>query len=269
MNPSKSIFKHIIFFFIFSLSLFAQNNGEEQISIPLSQPGEAGILIIDHYKGSISVTGYDGDLVVVKATNRFNQPTKNTNGMKRLVSNIIQLSVSEKNNEVTVESNSKNKTIDLDIKIPNNFSLNIQNYDNGKITVYNLTGEMEISNINGDIIVNNLSGSAVLNTVDGHIVVQFIKVTTNTPMAFSTIEGKIDVTLPSDVNALVKMKSDNGDIFSDFSIDLNKRKRKVEKSVNGNTNRVFLDEWAYGKINDGGPEFLFKSYDGNIYIRKN
>jgi putative adhesin len=249
--------------------VLSQNNGTEQITVPLSHSNEPGLLIINHFKGSIDVTGYDGDLVVVKAKLRYPVSGQKTGKMKHISSNSIQLSATEKNNEVTIKSNSMVKTIDLEITIPEKFSLRIQNQDNGDITVENLSGEMDISNINGDINLNNISGTALLNTVDGNIGVRFNDVTPNVPMAFTTIEGNVDITFPEDVSVMLKMKSEHGEIFSDFDIDIKNREQKTEKSSKTGSVKVYLEEWISGKINSGGPEILIKSFEGNVFIRKN
>jgi hypothetical protein len=199
---------------------------------------------------------------------RYPVSGKRKGNLKHISSNSIQLSATEKNNEITVESNSMVKTIDLDITVPKNFSLRVRNQDNGDITVENLSGAMDISNINGAITLNNVSGSALLNTVDGNIFVSFRDVTPNVPMTFSTIEGNIDITFPKDINTSLKMKSDNGEIFSDFDVDIKKREQKTEKSSKTGSVKIYLEEWIYGNINNGGPEILVKSFNGNIFIRK-
>jgi hypothetical protein len=248
--------------------LFSQNNGIEQITVPMSHPNNPGVLILNHFKGSIFVTGYDGNLIIVKAKLRYHDSGERNDNLKHLSSSSIQLSATEKNNEITVKSNSMVKTIDLEINVPENFSLRIQNQDNGNITAGNLSGEMDISNVNGDINLNNISGSALLNTVDGSIIVRFSKVTPNVPMAFSTMEGNVDITFPGDVNVNLKMKSEHGEIFSDFDVDIKKREQKTKKLYKTGSVKVYLEEWIYGKINAGGPEILIKSFDGNIFVRK-
>jgi hypothetical protein len=59
-----------------------------------------------------------------------------------------------------------------------------------------------------------------------------------------------------------------GEIFSDFNIDLKKRKTKTQKKGESGSIKISLDDWTYGKINNGGPEYLLKSLNGNIYIKK-
>jgi len=264
----KKVAITLITLFIISTQIYSQ----EQIIVPLTNPNEPGVLIIDHIKGSIQVTGYDGEVVIVNAASRQSktesQNVSNNGGLKRIVSNTIQLSAQQKDNEVVVNSNSHRGTIDLSIRVPTNFSLKLKTYYNGEIKIKNVSGNLEITNINGDVSLEDISGSAVVNTIDGHILANFLKITPEVPMAFTSIEGKIDVTFPTNIKANVKIKSDNGEIFSDFDIDFDKRKIQTEKSDKTGIHKVFLEEWTNGKINHGGPEILLKTLEGNIYIRK-
>jgi len=261
-----------ILFLLLSVQGFAQDDSSEQIIVSLSNPGEPGLLILEHIKGSINVTGYDGQVVIVSASARERTLDSSNesqfDGMKRISSAVIQLTAQEDNNQVTVFSNSHNSTIDMDIKVPRNFSLKLSTYHNGTITVQYVSGEMEISNINGGVIMNEISGSAVVNTIDGDISVRFNEVTPDKPMAFTTIYGKVDIALPSEIKALVKMKTEHGEIFSDFDMTMEKRKAQTERTRREGVQRITLEDWTYGKINGGGPEILLKSFDGNIYIRK-
>lgn len=240
----------------------------EQITVPLADSDEQGLLIINHHKGSIEITGYEGSVVIINAKLRYMEDSVTKDGMKRISSNLIQLAATEKNKEVTVSANSQFKTIDLDIQIPYNFSIKLHKYDHGKISVHDLRGEMEISNINGDITLTNIIGSAILNTIDGDILVRINQATENIPMAFSTIEGNIDLTLPNNIKTSIKMKSDQGDIFTDFDIEIKEREKISDQSDENGRYKIMLEDWTYGKINGGGPEYLLKTFRGNIYLRK-
>ena len=87
-------------------------------------------------------------------------------------------------------------------------------------------------------------------------------------MAFSTLNGNVDVTFPASVKANVKLKSDRGDIFSDFDIDVDKGQPKTTRTSQNGMYHVKIEDWVYGKINSGGPEVMMKNMNGNIYIRK-
>jgi hypothetical protein len=88
------------------------------------------------------------------------------------------------------------------------------------------------------------------------------------PMSFSTLNGTIDVTLPADVRANVRMKTDNGDIYSDFDIKLGSSGAREVEHERGGAYHVRFDRGLRGTINGGGPEYQFTSFNGQIYIRK-
>jgi hypothetical protein len=87
-------------------------------------------------------------------------------------------------------------------------------------------------------------------------------------MAFTSLNGKVDVLFPADIKANVKLKSNQGEMFSDFDIAVDKTQPKVEKSTEDHYYRVKIEDHVYGKINGGGPEMMMETMHGNIYIRK-
>lgn len=240
--------------FILAFSLASEGNHTEQISIPLSNPDEPGVLVVNHHKGSINVIGYDGDMVVVRASLRYGTDDKITDGCD------IYLGAVENNNNVIINAAPRYRTIDMDILIPQGFSVRLRNDDSGTISIEHLSGEIEVSNQNGDIILNDISGSAVLDTVDGDITAQFEEVPPGVPMAFSTVEGNIEVSFPEDSNAHIKARSDRGVIRNTFVSDT------VAGSVVATTDNLEAGQWNYYKLNSGGSEIRLMSFFGNIYI---
>jgi DUF4097 and DUF4098 domain-containing protein YvlB len=90
-------------------------------------------------------------------------------------------------------------------------------------------------------------------------------------MSFSTMNGDIEVTLPGDTKTTVKMETQNGSIYSDFEILLNAGPHQptVEDGrKDGGKYRVVIEKARVGTINGGGPEFQFKTVNGNIQIQK-
>ena len=269
----------------------AQSEVKEQLIIPLTDPGKPGSLEVGLVTGFIHVVGYNGKDVVIDAVagsnrsdgaengrvdNRNNNQNNNQNtnrddgpGMRRIpTGNSMDLSAEEKNNRVHVSTNSHQKPVNLTIKVPQRFSLKLSTVNRGNITVDNVTGELEINNVNGAITLTNISGSAVAHTINGELKATFREVDNNTPMAFSTLNSRVDVTFPASVKASVKLKSDRGDIYSDFDIDIDKRQPQTTRSNQSGMYRVTIEDWVYGKINGGGPEVMMKSMNGSIYVRK-
>jgi hypothetical protein len=239
----------------------------EQLVINFSQASLPGNLTFENPKGSIKVTGYEGEVILVTGTLRFRDAEKVVNdGMKRIDQNALDISAEVDGNSVTLLCRTIGKTVDFDIKVPRNFSLKLKSLDNGTVEIVNINGEIEIENTNGDILLENISGSAVLSSVYGKISAVFREVKPNSPMMFTSFEGDITIAFPATINARLKMKSEKGEILSDFDIKPVNRQPVVTKVEN--TRIYSLEDWVVSSINAGGPEYIIKSYNGNIYLRK-
>jgi DUF4097 and DUF4098 domain-containing protein YvlB len=111
----------------------------------------------------------------------------------------------------------------------------------------------------------------VVHALNGKVLVSLDKVTADKPMSFSSLNGDIDVTLPADVKARAKLKTDNGAVYSDFevAVDSSSRQPVVQDNKSGKGRyRVQFDRAMYALINGGGPEIQFTTFNGNIYLRK-
>ncbi len=265
----------IIIFLVASGSIWAQEFNE-QIAVPLSSPDKRGKLEVGQVRGDIIIEAYNGKEVIIQATagkddckncdhDHGDKKSSAPSGMKRIASSPLELEASENNNRVEIETNSWKKAINLNIKVPANFDLEISTV-HGKIEVTGLDGTHEISSVNGTLTLKDMSGSIVSNTVNGTILVNFKSVKPNEPMSFVTLNGNVDVTFPANIKARAKMKSDRGEIFTDFDMTVDRSKPQV-KSDDGEY-KVSINSWVFGDINGGGPEYTFKNMNGDIIIRK-
>lgn len=263
---------HVNLFLIFFSLLFAATaTAQEQVAIPLSNPGEPGQLNISVIKGSINVTGHDGDEVIIRHGSEEEQRGEQEevrNGLRRVTNNAAGFEAWENKNTVEISSASPSKDIEFNILVPHNFSLKLSLVNGDDMLIENVDGDMEISHVNGDVVLANVSGSAVVNTVNGDITASFQSISRDKPMAFSNVNGDISVTLPADANLTAKMRSEWGDVYSDFDMEIQRGENPTVNSDSG-TYRVSVNNWIQANINGGGPEFLFKSLRGDIYIRKN
>lgn len=262
--------------FLFSVSMLYAQEFNERIAIPLSNPGDRGKLEVGLVRGDIHIEAYNGSEVIIEAvagsasddcaTCDENHDRKDIpSGMKRIASNPIELSASENNNRIEIETNSWKKSINLTIKVPANFDLEVSTV-HGKVTTTGIDGTHEISAVHGPLTMKDMSGSIVSNTVHGDIITTFSEVTPNEPMSFVTLHGNVDVTFPSSINAKAKMRSDQGEIFTDFDMTIDKSKPQVKSD--GGEYKVSVNSWVFGNINGGGAEYTFKNMHGDIIIRK-
>lgn len=249
----------------------AQDTGD-RVTVPFSDPSKPKTVNIDLLNGSITVRGYSGNEAIVEATGHARSHRRTENippGMKQITNNSAGLDISEQNNVINMHGGIMGST-DVTVQVPTQTSLKLRSLNGGKIVVEGVSGEIDAQNMNGSVTITDVSGSVLANSMNGKVTVSLNRVTPNKAMSFSSMNGTIDVTLPADVKANVKMKSDNGDVWSDFDIQLSgSRPPEVQdQRSKGRGYRVRIDKTMYGTINGGGPELSFITYNGNILIHK-
>jgi hypothetical protein len=287
----------------------ADASAPERIVVPLTNPGKPALIEAELMFGSIKITGYEGKDVIVdaKPTTKpiggknpialawtpapaapptpvpglafFGQENdkekekarkEKAAGMKQVPMDNSGLTVEESNNHVSIQVEFYRSGYDLDIKVPFASNLKIEGANLGGITVEGVNGEIEIEAGTGAIKLINVSGTVVAGTTNGDVDVVLNRIAADKPMSFVTFHGDIDVTLPSDAKVNVRVKSNMGEVFSDFDIALKQAPPDSENSPKkeGGKFRVSLDRSIYGTINGGGPEMKFENFSGNVYLRK-
>lgn len=255
---------------------FAQQAAADRATVPFSDPSKTGLVEAYTHDGAITVKGYTGNEVIVEAKARGTRisekeevPEK-ARGMQRISVNRTGLVVEEKNNEMKVYVASHERSVDLIIQVPFKTSLKLSSHENGDIVVENVTGEIEATSHEGNVTLKKISGSAVVHAYDGNILVDFDQMDPGKPMSFASYDGDIDVTFPAALKANAKMRTQEGEIYSDFEVDLRAapQQQVQDERKKGGKYRISFGEFIYGAINGGGPEFQFETFDGNIYIRK-
>ncbi len=276
-NLKSTIMKKLIALLITLVTFAGASAQTETLTVPLSKPGESYTLKVNNFSGLVKITGYDGKDISIIVTpgkdededEEDNEKPASVNGMKRISgARGYEVTAKEADNVVTVNTNNIEKVIDLELRIPQNVKLKAGTVNEGEVIIENVTGEFEINSVNDNIKLSGISGSVVANTVSGDVNVSFKTVKPDTPMAFSTLSGDINVELPATTKAKLKMKSNQGDIYSDFDIELDNIPAKTEKVSQPGMYQIIKDDWISGKINGGGPEILFKNMSGDIYLKK-
>jgi DUF4097 and DUF4098 domain-containing protein YvlB len=245
--------------------------GGDRIPVTLSDPSRPARVKVGLVNGGITVKAYEGKEVVVEARVRNRENSRNEGGPKRLTISSTGLSVEEENNEVNINTDSYMHPIDVTVSVPVHTSLKLRAVNDGDIVVTGVDGELDVDDINGSVTLNNIAGSAVAHALNGRLYATFTKVDAQKAMAFSSLNGDVDITFPADLKANVSIRSDQGDVFSDFDIQLKAASAQpvVEDGRgHGGKYRVKIDKTIHGTINGGGPEIQFRNFQGKIYIRK-
>jgi DUF4097 and DUF4098 domain-containing protein YvlB len=262
---------------LFCAAVLVAQDGPEKATVPLHDPSRPARIQAHLISGGIIVRGADVKDVVVEARSRGRDESREhrparAEGMKRLdLGGNAGLDVVEDNNVVNIKTAPWGSPVDLMITVPRHSSLELKSVNDGNIDVDGVDGEIDADDLNGKIVIKNVAGSVVAHSLNGEVVVTMNRVDPSKPMSFSTMNGNIDVTLPENVKANVRMKTDNGEIYSDFDVKLESGTRMVQNEPGDSHDgkyHVRFDHGLRGTINGGGPEFQFTSFNGQIYIRK-
>ncbi len=254
--------------------------GAERLVVPLSDPAKPAELEVSLVMGSIQVTGSATREVVIEAKARDESDAAedekgnrdvppNRAGMRRIPNTSIGLEAEEENNKVSISAESWARAVDLEIQVPVGSTVRLSTVNDGDIEVENVDGEVEVNNTNGEIRVTNVRGPVSANTINGDVTVVFRGGMVAAPMAFSTLNGDVDVTFPADLKATVRLQSNNGEIYSDFDVAVATENLKgPETKKEQGRFHVIVSREMTGKIGGGGTELLFKTFNGDILLRR-
>jgi hypothetical protein len=209
----------------------AQGN-TNRVSVPFSDPSRPGTVRINVFQGSLTVRASTGKEVVVTTddpivTTREGRettvpPRPETVGLRRL-SQPSGLRVVEENNVMTVSSGRFMGGEDLTVDVPARTNLNLSAF-NDEISVEGVDGELEVTSVNGEINLRNVSGAVVAHATNGEVRVSLTRVTPDKPMSFTSLNGDVDVTLPASLRANFKLRSDRGEVYTDFDVQIQQQR---------------------------------------------
>ena len=228
---------------------------QEQLTVKFNDPSRPGLLKVSWHNGSITIKTHAGNDVTVSATRgvQRREPAA-ARGLRRIDTGLAGISVdSGNNNVITIGGGAGSGTGSLEIEVPVKTNLNLESHNGSRISVDGVEGDIEATNHNGTVNVMNAAGSVVAFSHNGRVVVSFRDITAGKPMSFTSMNGNVDVTLPPAAKAELKMRTDNGGIYTDF--DLLMKPGSADRQYNAT-------------INGGGANFDLRTHNGNIYLRK-
>lgn len=145
-----------------------------------------------------------------------------------------------RNNDVRVE---------FTVRVPKGVRL-LAKTVNGGVEANGLQSDIYAHTVNGKIRLTT-TALASAQTVNGGIEVTMGNASWNEPLAFTTVNGSIDLTVPAGVNADVHASTVNGALTTDFPLTVSGR--WGPKSLNG-------------RIGSGGRELKLTTVNGGIRL---
>jgi DUF4097 and DUF4098 domain-containing protein YvlB len=145
-----------------------------------------------------------------------------------------------------------NGKVHFTVRVPKNVRFAADNV-NGNVNADGMGREVRANSVNGNVDISTTSW-AEAKTVNGRIKAAMGDAGWNGTLQVESVNGSIELDMPSDFSADVNFSSLNGHIDSDFPLKIN-------------------DSWpvghkANGTIGKGGRELAIKTVNGNVELRK-
>jgi hypothetical protein len=241
-------------------------------------------LIVDNVFGSVQVTGYDGDEVLVKAVKTIH--AKSEDDVEEAREEVyLDITHEEDMIELYVDGPFRDSGhhrsrrwrgyrhsgwevhFDFEIKVPKSTLLEVKTVNDGEISVSRIESDYEVRNVNGGISMEQIGGSGEVYTVNGDVTVDFTK-NPERDSRFGSLNGEVKLYFLPNLSADFRLKTFNGEIYSDFPVDYvpakamtvseNKKGKYVYKT--GRTTTV--------RAGKGGPEIELDGFNGDMFILK-
>ena len=247
--------------FLMSTLAFAQIQKPDEYKINMS----SGKLVVKEVN-KVAFEGYSGSEIIVSTYGKHSSKSERAEGLR-----IINGSGLEDNTEIGLAMNKENGSTILEqvsrrsstrylIKVPANVTVKYEHstHEGSRVTFKNMKNELEISTNHNSVTLENVTGPMTINTVHGKIEGNFSSVNQSSPISIASVHGLVDLSLPSNSKANLRINSNHGEIYSDLDITIEK-KETMTKYSNRNVR---------GTLNGGGVQMSVESSHGNVYLRK-
>ncbi|MFN0086901.1 MAG: DUF4097 family beta strand repeat-containing protein [Blastocatellia bacterium] len=123
----------------------------------------------------------------------------------------------------------------------------------GNVTVRNASGPVEAKSTSGNVIVGEINGTVTAKSVSGNVDVEIMQLSGAQDMDFASVSGNVRVKLPAGLDAEVKMSTMSGGLKTDFPLT-------VEEPERGPGRR------ATGRVGGGSRQLKLSSVSGNVSL---
>lgn len=135
------------------------------------------------------------------------------------------------------------------------------------VEIRGIKNPLEVKTLSGDIKFSNITGPTVFHSISGDIEGSFSALSQEAPSSIISISGLIDVAMPTNTSAEVKLMSVSGKIYSGFEIEKENAQKNKDPRAGDLSQISGIGQKTSGKINGGGTSLILQSISGNIYFR--
>jgi hypothetical protein len=141
--------------------------------------------------------------------------------------------------------------VDYTITVPRNAKLERIDPVNGSVEISGVKGPVRVDAVNGHVPVTGLAAEADVSSVNGTVEAKFDRL--NGMSKVHAVNGRVEVTLPSDSSVRVRAHSLNGAIDNDFGLPESRGR--------------FVGHDLDGKLGQGDASLEVNTVNGHVTIR--
>jgi DUF4097 and DUF4098 domain-containing protein YvlB len=232
----------------------ARDNNEGRVTeefhhtYPLSADGRVNLQNIN---GAVHITVWDQNEVKVDAIKRADNDAELKN---------TEIRINASANSISIETHYAKEndwgghhdfaSVEYTLKVPRKAMLDEIKLVNGSLDVAGVQGEVRASCVNGMLSAKQLGGRAKLSTVNGELEAKFDRAAGEVEL--SSVNGSIDLTLPSDAKASIEANTVSGGIENDFGLHSDDHR--------------FVGHDLRGELGGGGTQIRLSDVNGRIDI---
>jgi DUF4097 and DUF4098 domain-containing protein YvlB len=252
-------------------------------------------LIVANISGDITVTGYDGDKILIEVTKTINAKTDErlAKGKTEIQLGVVDradtiiLYTEGECNQFGKRTNKNNNwgnsgwgyhgdncnncrtnydyTMDFTIKVPFALHVLVSTVNDGNISIQNVKGIVKANNINGSIKLFNLMRETQASTINGDVDIEYDQNPAK-ECRFYTLNGNINASFQKGLAANLNFESFNGDFYTNID-RIEQLPVNVEKSNKGEGIKYKVNGNRY-KVGSGGALLDFETFNGNVYLKE-
>jgi len=237
---------------LLSLQVAAQINEKTEKSFTVNNESHFSL---NNINGAVAITSWQENTIkVIASISAKNQESFDD----------VSIHMDKRGNKVSVKTHYKEKNyrqnnqiakVDYKIWLPADASLSDIELVNGDLTIENISGEVEAEVVNGSINAMELSGNSEISVVNGNVNVGYkAQVEDVDNIEIETVNGRIELFIPQDINANVSADTMHGRIKTAFGL-------KATKSTFSGYN-------LRGEVGSGGTNINLDSVNGSIKLLK-
>ena len=143
----------------------------------------------------------------------------------------------------------------IEVRIPRASSLHVEMLRGGELDIRDVAGDTEITNHNGSVALTDVSGALRITAMNGAITGSLRDI--GPSASFASLNGEIDLSLPANAALTARLRTSNGRVRSEFTVQVEERVSSPEDGVE-----------VRARINGGGVPFIATTRSGDIVLRR-